>query len=478
MPLWSRRRRGDPRREADSPRAWGQAEQQRGIELYAAYRYRDAIAAQERAVALFQDAGDRAGEATARDGLGQALAGAGRIDEGIAAYRAAAALFREAQDPRGEGMATNNLGAALAAARRFDAAIASQEQAIALLGTAGEELLVGAALTDLGVTLRGARRFDEAIAAHEAAAAIARQAGHRELEAGIAHDLADTRAARDETTGDDPRDRLDPAHLAGDALNDHGLALQGSGRSEVAENAFREAAAIFQRLGDRRDEGAALCNVGLCLRERDLRDQAIVAFDQALALAGDEAGDRDLAGRIARELGGVLTDRGIALVAERSFPEAIAAHERAAGLLRRHGDRHGEGCALNNLAVARYGALRFAEAAAACEQAVTIFRDTQDVAREGLALDGLGRALARLHRLDDAIAAHQAAAACFRAAGDQRGEGETLTHLGAAQHLSGRCADADGTFRRTISILQVAGDRDQVVLAEQLLAECRARRDR
>ena len=219
----------------------------------------------------------------------------------------------------------------------------------------------------------------------------------------------------------------------------------------------------------------ALCNVGICLRKRGLQDQAIDVLDQALTLVEDGTGDRDLTGRTVQELGGALTDHGIALVEQRRFPDAIATHERAAALLREQGDRHGEGCALNNLSVALYGSRRFAEAASACEHAVTIFRDTKDRAREGLALDGQGRALAMLHRLDDAITAHQAAAACFRTVGDRRGEGETLTYLGAAQHLSGRCEEADATFRRTIALLLV-GDRDKVVMAEQLLAECRARK--
>jgi tetratricopeptide (TPR) repeat protein len=104
--------------------------------------------------------------------------------------------------------------------------------------------------------------------------------------------------------------------------------------------------------------------------------KAIDLLDQALTLVGDGTGDRDLTGRIVRELGGALTDHGIALVEQRRFPDAIATHERAAGLLREHDDHHGEGCALNNLSVALYGSRRFAEAASACEQAVTIFRDT------------------------------------------------------------------------------------------------------
>jgi tetratricopeptide (TPR) repeat protein len=205
--------------------------------------------------------------------------------------------------------------------------------------------MAGAVLTDLGVALRGARRFDEAISAHESAAAIAQKAGHRDLEATATHDLEDTRAARDGTAQDDPRDHLNPAHLAGDALNDRGLSLQRSGSFEEAETVFREAAAIFQRLGDRRDEGAALCNVGICLRKRGLQDQAIDVLGQALILVEDDTCDRDLTGRIVQELGGALTDHGIALVEQRRFPDAIATHERAAVLLREQGDRHGEGCA-------------------------------------------------------------------------------------------------------------------------------------
>ena len=74
---------------AGAPIAKGLVEHHLGVALYSADRYRDAIAAQERALALFREAGDRAGEASTQDSLGKALGGAGRIDEAITAYRAA-----------------------------------------------------------------------------------------------------------------------------------------------------------------------------------------------------------------------------------------------------------------------------------------------------------------------------------------------------------------------------------------------------
>lgn len=167
--------------------------------LHSADRYRDAITAQRRAIAYLQEAGDRASEATAQIGLGQALGGSGRFDEAITAYRTAAAIFRELENPFGERNAMTNQGAALSAARRFGEAIAVLEQAVALQQTADGDQLTGSALTELGMALRRVGRYDEAISALESALAIARKLGHRELAEAAADDLQKARAARDGT---------------------------------------------------------------------------------------------------------------------------------------------------------------------------------------------------------------------------------------------------------------------------------------
>lgn len=295
-------------------------------------------------------------------------------------------------DPLAKGRALNSLGTALYWADRYRDSIAAHERAVALLRGAGHELAVCGALTDLGVALRGARRFEEAISAHERSVAIARKAGHSELETIAAQDLERTQAARDGSAQDDPGD-VDASHRAGDVLNDRGLSLLRSGRFEEAEAAFREAVAVFQRLGDRRDEGVALNNVGLCFREQGRHDQAIEILDRALTLVENGTTDRELAGGIAHDLGVALTNQGIAFVERR----------------------------------------RFGDAASACEQAVAIFRDAEDRAREAMALDGQGRALAMVHRLDDAIAAHQAAAEATL--DPRRDVGEVL--MGVAPSLRG-----------------------------------------
>lgn len=95
---------------AGMPRAKGLMENHLGAALHGADRHRDAITAQERAIPLLREAGDRADEGHAQVGLAKALAGAGRIDEAITAYRTAAIIFGEVADRHGEGAAMYELG--------------------------------------------------------------------------------------------------------------------------------------------------------------------------------------------------------------------------------------------------------------------------------------------------------------------------------------------------------------------------------
>ena len=77
-------------------------------------RFDEAITADQRAVALFAELGDRHGEAMALDNLGLALREVRRFDEAITAHQQAVALFAELGDRHREAMALRNLGLARA----------------------------------------------------------------------------------------------------------------------------------------------------------------------------------------------------------------------------------------------------------------------------------------------------------------------------------------------------------------------------
>jgi hypothetical protein len=74
---------------------------------------------------------------------------------------------------------------------------------------------------------------------------------------------------------------------------------------------------------------------------------------------------------------------------------AVAAHQDAAAIFGKTGDRHGESMALGNLGLALREAGRSDEAITACQAVAAIFRETGDEHRERFALDNLDTAKGR-----------------------------------------------------------------------------------
>ena len=67
-------------------------------------RFEEAITAQQDAIAICREVGDRRGEGVALSGLGAALREVGRFEEAITAQQDAAAISREAGDRHSEGV--------------------------------------------------------------------------------------------------------------------------------------------------------------------------------------------------------------------------------------------------------------------------------------------------------------------------------------------------------------------------------------
>ena len=208
---------------------------------------------------------------------------------------------------------------------------------------------------------------------------------------------------------------------------------------------------VARRVGDRGNEGAALNNLGLALREVRRFDEAITVHQEALAICR-EIGDRHGEGPALNNLGAALQDAG-------RFDEAITAHQDAAAILRETGDRHGEGSALGNLGLALREVRRFGEAITALQEDLAICRGTGDRHGEGSALGNLGLALHEVGRLDEAITALQEALAICRETGDRHGEGTALGNLGLALREVGRLDEAITALQEALAICRETGDR-------------------
>ena len=190
-----------------------------------------------------------------------------------------------------------------------------------------------------------------------------------------------------------------------------------------------------RRLGDRRNEAAALGTLGNLLPQIRRFEDAITACQDAAAIFR-ETGSRHREGM-------ALDNLGIALDGAGRVEEAITAHQDAAAIFRETGDRHDEGMALNNLGLALQGAGRAQEAITAYQGDLTICRELGDRHGEGMTLNNLGNTLHQIHQFEEAITAYQEAAAIYRETGDRHGEGDALDNLGP------RCGRRAGWRRRS-----------------------------
>ncbi len=209
------------------------------------------------------------------------------------------------------------------------------------------------------------------------------------------------------------------------ALTTLGHVLASLRRFDEAVSALQEALAIFRETGDRHGEGMALDNLGLALREVASYGEAVTAHQEAAAIFR-ETGDRHGEGMALDNLGIGLQDVG-------RYREAVTAHQEALAIFRETGDRHGEGVALNILASTLLKAGQRAEAVTVWQDAVAIFRETGDRHGEGMALNNFGLALREVRRFEEAITACQNAAAIFRETGDRHREDMALEDLERAR---------------------------------------------
>lgn len=175
-----------------------------------------------------------------------------------------------------------------------------------------------------------------------------------------------------------------------------------------------------QRLGDRKQEGNALGNLGIAHRQLGDARQAIVFYEQDVA--------------IRREIG----------------------------------DRRGEGNALGNLGSAHFFLGDARQAIEFYEQYLTIAREIGDRRGEGNALCNLGVAHRRLGDARQAIAFYEQYLAIAREIGDRRGEGNALWNWADEEWKLGERATAIPRAQAALAIYEAIEDPNAAMVRQKL----------
>ena len=227
--------------------------------------------------------------------------------------------------------------------------------------------------------------------------------------------------------------------------------LDLSGRSLEHVAVCRAGVDAAKALGNRRDEGTWLGNLGNTYRDLGKVERAIEHYQQALAIAR-EIGDRSGEGIWLGNLGNIYSALG-------QVERALEHYQQALAIAREIGDRSGEGNQLGNLGNAYRDLGQVERAIEHYQQALAIARETSYRRGEGNQLGNLGLAYSNLGQVERAIEYYQQALAISKEIGDRRGEGNRLGNLGNTYSDLGQVEQAIEHYQQALAIAREIGNR-------------------
>lgn len=229
----------------------------------------------EQALQLYQESGNRTGEAWALNDLGRVFVDIGNRECARQDYERALRIFQEQGDQRGEGSTLNNLGWVSVMQGEDEQARDYYGQALLLFRGIGDRLGEGSTLNSLG-------RAHEDIGQLEKAQEYFDQA---------------LRLFQGE------RDRKGISW----SLNNLGKVFRKLGDCEQSQVLLTQALEIRREI-DRKGEGRTLKNLGVVYEMLGDKAQALVYYRQSLAIAR-EVKDREGEGKTLRNLGKLYLDQ-------------------------------------------------------------------------------------------------------------------------------------------------------------------------
>lgn len=228
----------------------------------------------EQARRIYQESGNRVGEARTLNDLGRVYGEMGNRDRARSDYEMALRISREQGDQQGEGSALNNLGWVYVVFGQDKQAQEFYEQALGIFREMGDRLGEASTLNNLGRVYEDLSQREQAQLYYEQALQIFRE----------------------------ERDRRGEAW----SLNNLGKVFRKLGQYEQAIAYLQQALAIRREI-DRKGEGRTLKNLGVVYEKLGQQQQALTYDKQALEIAR-EVKDREGEGKALRNLGKVYLD--------------------------------------------------------------------------------------------------------------------------------------------------------------------------
>jgi len=300
--------------------------------------------------------------------------------------------------------------------------------------------------------------YAQAITCAELALAQAQRVGNSSLQAAALHQLGVARYRQGDQAAALPllekavtfAQTTDAARLTADCLLSLGEVQMYQGAA-AGWASFKEALALYQTIGDRRGEGAALNSLGLFAHMQSNFSQGKEFFEQALQIHR-ALGDRHNEAVTLNCLGNFYSKQA-------NYTESDHYLRQTLQLVRDIGYRVGEMQALSGLGVNQMLQKQATAARAYFEQALPIARQSGYVRGEGVILNNLGNLASDEQAYARAEQCYRAALSVAQQSGDQYYACARLHNMGNMRRFQGEYVDAQRCYQEAVTIAAAIGDR-------------------
>ena len=239
-----------------------------------------------------------------------------------------------------------------------------------------------------------------------------------------------------------------------DSVFADGDSLREQREVNAAMRRYRQALALYRRVGDREGQANAKNEIGILYAYRDQRDRALSEMKDALQTY------RDLGRRteVAKSL------NNIAILYKRGgdYEEALQNYRQALRVFRELEDRRSAAVTLSNVGLVHEQQGAYDESLDVHEQALRVYRDIEDRAGIARSLDNVGDIQVKQGQYRKALANFREALRMHRELGNTRRVAGAHNGIGRVQFWQYEYDDALARFRKAIQLYRDVGDRSAV----------------
>ncbi|WP_458368100.1 CHAT domain-containing protein [Limnoraphis robusta] len=435
-----------------------------GLELFqqrTAESLKQAIAVSEKALKLYQEAGNLERQALSLSLLGRIYSDLGDKQQALEYYNQSLPLSRQVGDKAQEATILNNIGRVYSDLGDKQTALEYYNQSLALERQVGNKAGEATTLNNIGFVYSDLGDKQTALDYLNQSLPLFRQVGDKAGEAttlnniGLVYsDLGDKQQALDFYNQSLPLSRQ-VGDKAGEArtLTGIGAVYSDLGDKQQALEFYNQSLPLRRQVGDKAGEATTLNNIGFVYSDLGDKQQALSYYNQSLPLfrqVGDKAGEAATLNNIGR----VYSDLG-------DFQTALDFYNQSLPLFRQVGDKAGEATTLNNIGLV-YNALGDKQQALDFyNQSLPLMRQVGNKAGEAATLASIGNVYNALGDFQTALDFYNQSLPLWQQVGNKAGEAITLNNIGVVYDALGDQQTALDYYNQSLPLSRQVGDKAQ-----------------